>query len=146
MDYIQILELLGAAVGGGWITHLLTIRQRVRQEKAKTEADNIENVKNIVNDVYQPIIDNLRKQVQAATTEAAEARRQANKAMSKVEALEAENRELMRENAQLREAIREINPDLVPSKRGENGRNQRRAANGQFTRKELKPEREAGEA
>ena len=55
MDIVQIIELVGAAVGGGWVSHLLTIRQRVRQEKAdadKKEAEvksgQIENIEKMV--------------------------------------------------------------------------------------------------
>ena len=144
LDFIiRIVELVIAIVGSAVITRIITIRQRVRQEKsaadkAETEvkADQIENIRKTMDEVYKPIIEDLRKTAADAMAEAGEARKRADEAMDKVEALEKENRELRRENAQLRDAIREINPDLVPSRRGENGRGQARAANGRFAKKE----------
>ncbi|MDY6379733.1 MAG: hypothetical protein SPK90_02930 [Bacteroidales bacterium] len=32
---IRIAELLGAAIAAGWITRIITIRSRVRQEQAE---------------------------------------------------------------------------------------------------------------
>lgn len=146
MDIIQIFELVGAAVAGGWITHLLTIRSRVRQERAgaskaeaEAEENNIENIRKTMDGIYKPMLDDLRQKAVEAMNEAAEARRRADEAMDKVIALEAENRELRRENATLRDAIREINPDLVPSRRSENSSrhaaNQPRGKGGRFIKK-----------
>ena len=51
MDIIQIAELVGAAVGGGWISHLFSVRSKIRTEKAgadkaetEVRADQIENI------------------------------------------------------------------------------------------------------
>ena len=139
----RIVELIVAIVGSAVITRILTIRQRVRQEKAVTQkaetevkADQIENIRKTMDEVYKPIIEDLRKTAADAMAEASEARKKADEAMDKVEALEAENRELRRENGQLREAIREINPDLVPSRRGASASSQARGADGRFIKKE----------
>ena len=143
---IRIAEVLGAAIAAGWISRVLTIRQRVRQEKAgadkaeaEVKADQIENIRKTMDDIYKPIIEELRKTAADAMAEAGEARKKADEAMDKVEALEKENRELRRENAQLRDAIREINPDLVPSQRGENGKSAPRRKDGRFAKKEDLP-------
>lgn len=144
MPYIiQVGELVGAAILGGWISRILTIRSRVRQEKAgaskaeaEAKADQIENIRKTMDDIYKPIIEELRKTAADAMAEAGEARKRADEAMDKVEALEKENRELRRENAQLRDAIREINPDLVPSLRGENGKSAPRSKDGRFVKRE----------
>ena len=119
---IKVGEFLIAIAGSALITRFLTIRQRVKQEKAKTDADNIENIKSIVNDVYQPIIDDLKKQVSELREEVREVRQ--------------ENQRLKDENDELRDAIREINPDAVPSRRSVNAHNQPRGENGRFTKKE----------
>ena len=139
----RIGELLIAIVGSAVITRIITIRQRVRQEKsaadkAETEVktDQIENIRKTMDEVYKPIIEDLRKTAADAMAEASEARRKADEAMDKVEILEQENRELRRENAQLRDAIREINPDLVPSRRGASAASQARGADGRFIKKE----------
>jgi len=159
MPYIiQVGELVGAAILGGWISRILTIRSRVRQEnagaskaEAEAKADQIENIRKTMDDIYKPIIEELRKTMDDiykpiieelrktaadAMAEAGEARKKADEAMDKVEALEKENRELRRENAQLRDAIREINPDLVPSLRGENGKSAPRSKDGRFVKRE----------
>ena len=127
MDIVQIIELVGAAVGGGWVSHLLTIRSRVRQEKAgaskaeaEAKADEIENIRKTMDAVYKPIIDDLKNQVSELRQEVKEVRE--------------ENERLKDENDKLRDAIREIQPDLLPSKRSENARRQARGRNGQFTK------------
>lgn len=140
---IRIVELLGAAVAASWITRLLTIRSRVRQEnagatkaEAEAKADEIENIRKTMDEIYKPMLDDLREKATEAMNEAEEARKRADEAMDKVIALEAENRELRRENAQLRDAIREIDPELVPSRRSENATNQPRGKSGRFVKKE----------
>jgi len=118
-------------VGGGWISHLFSVRSKVRQEKAgadkaetEVKADQIENIRKTMDDVYKPIIDDLKRQVSELRDEVREVRE--------------ENERLKDENDQLRDAIREIQPDLVPSKRSVNARRQERDSNGQFAKKEEK--------
>jgi peptidoglycan hydrolase CwlO-like protein len=131
MDLIQIAELVGAAVGGGWISHLFSVRSKVRQEKAgadkaetEVKADQIENIRKTMDDVYKPIIDDLKRQVSELRDEVREVRE--------------ENERLKDENDQLRDAIREIDPNIVPSRRSVNAQRQARGANGQFAKKEEK--------
>ena len=131
MDLIQIVELVGAAVGGGWISHLFSVRSKVRQEKAgadkaetEVKADQIENIRKTMDDVYKPIIDDLKRQVSELRDEVREVRE--------------ENERLKDENDQLRDAIREIDPNIVPSRRSVNAQRQARGANGQFAKKEEK--------
>ncbi len=142
-SFYRIVELIIAIVTSAVITRIITIRQRVRQaksnaDKAETEvkADQIENIRKTMDEVYKPIIEDLRKTAADAMAEASEARKVAAEALDKVEILEQENRELRRENTQLRDAIRGINPDLVPSQRGANASSQPRGANGRFVKKE----------
>lgn len=130
---IQIGELIGAAILGGWVSRVLTIRSRVRQEQAgaskaeaEAKADQIENIRKTMDDVYRPIIDDLKRQV--------------NELREEVREVRAENERLKDENDELRDAIREIDPNIVPSKRSVNAKRQAaeqpRGANGQFTKKE----------
>lgn len=130
MPYIiQIGELIGAAVLGGWISRALTIRSRVRQEnagagkaEAEAKASQIDNIEALVEKVYKPTIEQLTSRVERLQAE--------------VDQLREDNNRLKDENDQLRDAIREIQPDLVPSKRSINATNQPRLKNGQFTKKE----------
>ena len=136
MEYIQILEMLGTAIAASWLTRILTIRARVRQEnagaaKAETEvkSDQIENIEKMMEKAYNPIIEGLTKQIKSL--------------QEKVDKLEAEKdakdqriEELESEVLQLRKAVREVCPDLVPSRRGKNGRTALRDEKGHFIKKE----------
>lgn len=126
MPYIiQVGELVGAAVLGGWISRILTIRSRVRQEKAgaakaetEVKADQIENIEKLVEKVYKPTIETLTNQV--------------NELRRKVDSLE-------RENGQLRAALKDLQAETEPERsdgRGQNGKTQPRNASGRFVRKE----------
>lgn len=125
MDYIQILEMLGTAFAASWLTRILTIRARVRQENAaaqkgetEVKADQIENIEKLVEKVYKPTIETLTNQV--------------NELREKVDTLE-------KENDQLRAALRDLQPDPEPEKsdrRRQNGKGQPRNAHEQFTKEE----------
>lgn len=121
MDYIQIAELFGSAVMASWLTRIFTIRSRVKQEKARADADNIENIRKIVDDIYQPTINALKKQVEGLRQEVKEVR--------------DENECLKKENGKLRDAIRELQGNPVPAERNVSGPVRPRRANGQFARK-----------
>lgn len=129
MDYIQILEMLGTAFAASWLTRVLTIRARVRQEnaaakkgEAEVKADEIENIRKTMDEVYKPIIDDLKRQIAELREEVKEVRE--------------ENAQLKDENDQLRDTLREIRPDIVPSKRSVNAQRQPRGKGGQFVKKE----------
>lgn len=134
---IQIAELLGAAIGGGWITHLFTVRSKIRAEnagaaKAETEvkAEQIENIQALVEKVYKPTIETLEEQVKELRWEVGELRKDNARIL-------AENETLKAENSAYRKVILELRPDLVkPDRRGENGKNQARNADGTFAKSE----------
>ena len=67
-SFYRIVELIIAIVTSAVITRIITIRQRVRQaksdaDKAETEVktDQIENIRKTMDEVYKPIIEDLRK-------------------------------------------------------------------------------------
>jgi regulator of replication initiation timing len=128
MDIVyRFLEFLGVAIAGGWVSHILTVRSRVRgaraeagKAEASVKADEIDNIQSIVEKVYKPTIDTLTRQVADLREEVKQVRR--------------ENEELKAENDQLRDALREIKPDIVQSKRSINAQNQARNERGQFCR------------
>jgi peptidoglycan hydrolase CwlO-like protein len=128
MDITTILEVAGTAIGSSWLTHVLTIRARVRQEqatasKAEAEAngDQIENLRKTMDAVYRPIIEDLKKQVEELNT--------------KVNKIQAENDQLREENRALKEAVRSISPELAPSFLSIKAKNQPRSKSGQFVKK-----------
>ena len=126
--------MLGAAIAASWLTRILTIRARVRQEnagaaKAETEvkADQIENIEKMMEKAYKPIIEDLTEQVQ--------------KLQKKVDELEADkdrqNRRIAEQEEEiyrLRSIIREVRPDLVQSRRGVNGKKAQRNPDGTFAK------------
>ena len=118
----RIVELVLAVATSAIVTRIITIRQRVRQEKsaadkAETEvrADQIENIEKLVEKVYKPTIETLTEQV--------------NELRQRVDELE-------QENGQLREALRKVNPEAVPSRRGANGKTAQRNPDGTFAKRE----------
>ena len=136
MDYTNLIGMFLSAVGASVLTRILTIRSRVRQEKAgaakaetEVRADQIENIEKMMEKAYTPIINGLTEQV--------------NNLQAKVDRLEKEKdekdqriEELENEVRQLRAAMREINPDSIPSRRGANGKNALRNPDGTFAKKE----------
>ena len=94
MEIVQIAELIGSAVVGGWVSRLLTIKSRVRQEgaqatKAESEAkkEQIEIIQKLVDDIYKPTIEDLKQDVRDLRVEVREVRE--------------ENAKLKEENTQL---------------------------------------------
>ena len=132
---IRIAELLGTAFAASWLTRLLTIRSRVRQENAGADkaeqdvkSDQIDNIEKLVEKVYKPTIETLEEQVKTLRWEVGELRKENARVIQ-------ENEQLKAENTRYRKVIFELRPDLVtdkPDRRGENGRSQARNADGRF--------------
>ena len=127
--FLTLTEMIGAAVAGGWVTHILSIRSKVRQEKAnaqkaetEVDTDKIDNIRKVMDDVYRPIIEDLKKQVEDLT--------------AKVSKIQNENDQLREENRALREAVRSISPELAPSFLSIKAKNQPRGKGGKFVKAE----------
>lgn len=128
--------MLGTAFAASWLTRILTIRSRVRQEKAgaakaetEVKADQIENIEKMMEKAYTPIIKGLTDQVQKLQEKVDKLEKEKDEKDQRIEELENEVR-------QLRAAMREINPDSIPSRRGANGKNALRNPDGTFAKKE----------
>ena len=124
---IKIAELLGAAIAASWITRILTIRSRVRQEnadadKAETEvkADQIDNLEATIKKVYDPIIERLTNQI--------------NQLSGEMERLRQENATLKAENQELRREVDRLNSQAL-------FRNTNRSRDGKFAPRETKAEK-----
>ena len=121
---IRIAELLGAAIAAGWITRILTIRSRVRQEQAEAnkaetavKADQIENLEATIKKVYDPIIERLTNQIDQLSGE--------------MERLRQENATLKAENQELRQEVDRLNSQAL-------FRNTSRSRDGKFAKVETK--------
>lgn len=124
---LKIAELLGAAIAASWITRILTIRSRVRQENADADkaetavkADQIENLEATIKKVYDPIIERLTGQI--------------NQLSGEMERLRAENATLKAENQELRREVDRLNSQAL-------FRNTNRSRDGKFAPRETKAEK-----
>ena len=139
MEYIQILEMLGTAIAASWLTRILTIRARVRQEragadKAETEvkADQIDNIERLVEKAYKPTIETLENRVKELSWEVEQLRAENARVLARKEEVELQN-------ATYRKIILELRPDLIPERpdrRGENGKTMPRDGKGHFVKRE----------
>lgn len=139
MEYIQILEMLGTAIAASWLTRILTIRSRVRQEKAgaakaetDVKADQIDNIERLVEKAYKPTIETLESRVKELSWEVEQLRAGNAKILARNEELEAQN-------ATYRKIILELRPDLIPERidrRGVNGKTAPRDERGHFVKRE----------
>lgn len=139
MDYIQILEMLGTAIAASWLTRILTIRSRVRQEKAgaakaetEVKADQIDNIERLVEKAYKPTIETLENRVKELSWEVEQLRAGNAKILARNEELEAQN-------ATYQKIILELRPDLIPERpdrRGAKGKTAPRDEKGHFVKRE----------
>ena len=130
----RIVELIVAIVGASVITRIITIRQRVRQEKAgadkaeqEVKSDQIENIEKMVEKAYKPIIEDLTRQVKALQEKVEKLEAEKDEKNERIDELEGEVR-------RLRNALQQDHPEVIPSKRSENARRQARGSNGQFAK------------
>lgn len=124
---IKIAELLGAAIAASWITRILTIRSRVRQENADADkaetavkADQIDNLEATIKKVYDPIIERLTNQIDQLSGE--------------MERLREENATLKAENQELRKEVDRLNSQALFI-------NTNRSRDGKFAPRETKAEK-----
>lgn len=127
------------AVAASWITRILTIRSRVRQDKAgaakaetEVRADQIDNIERLVEKAYKPTIETLENRVKELSWEVEQLRAGNAKILARNEELEAQN-------ATYRRIILELRPDLIPERidrRGENGKTAPRDGKGHFVKRE----------
>lgn len=124
------------AVAASWITRILTIRARVRQEQAdadkkdeEVKSDQIDNIEKMMQKAYTPIIEGLTKQVKQLQEKVDKLEMEKDEKDQRIDELEQEVR-------QLRAAMRGVFPEAVPSRRGENGKNALRNPDGTFAKKE----------
>jgi len=136
MDIETIITAVVSALGGGGIGSIIGWRAKKRQDNAdaaKTEAeakgDQIENIEKMVEKAYKPIIEDLTQRIQKLQEKVDKLEGEKDAQNERIDELEAENRKL-------RSIIRELAPDSMPSRRGENGRSQARNPDGTFAKKE----------
>ena len=139
----RIAELLIAVVGASLLTRILTIRERVKQEKSisakvaeEAKADSIENAKKVFIELYQPVLDDLEKRLERMSEKVNSVESENESLKKEIAEVKEENARLKAENEEMRDALREIRPDIVPSRRSANAKRQARGDKGQFVKKE----------
>ena len=130
-----MLGMFLSAVSASVLTRILTIRARVRQEKAgaakaetEVKADQIENIEKLVEKAYKPIIEDLTRQINALQEKVEKLENEKDAQNERIDELEAENR-------RLRAALRETCPESLHSLRGENGKTAPRSSDGRFVKR-----------
>lgn len=140
MDIESIITTVVTALCSGGLGSFIGWRAKKRQDEAdakkkeqEAKGDQIENIEKMMEKAYKPIIEDLTEQVK--------------KLQLKVDELEADkdrqNRRIEEQEEEiyrLRSIIREVRPDLVPSRRGVNGKKAQRNPDGTFAKKEDKNE------
>ena len=115
MDFQEIITYALSALGGGGVVGIANWRINKRKAKAEVKADEIENLKNTIESIYQPIIDDLTRRVAEVEGEVRDVR--------------AENEVLRKENAKLRAELAELRNRAM-------FRNTERGTDGKFKKKD----------
>lgn len=144
LEIIQfVIDALVIIIGGGWLIKLFTVKSRVKQGKAEAEITveeakekQVDNIKKIVDEIYKPAIDDLKQMVNDLRDSVKSVKDENATLKKEMAEIKEENGRLKKENEELRVALREIRPDVVPSKRSFNAKNQARGDKGQFVKKE----------
>ena len=69
MDFSEIISYAIAALGGGGLSGLVFFGLNKRQKKAEVQNQEIDNINDIVTNVYQPMITDLKARVEELATE-----------------------------------------------------------------------------
>ena len=99
MDFQEIITYALSALGGGGAVGIVNWRINKRKAKAEVKADEIENLKNTIESIYQPIIDDLKRRVAEVEGEVRDVR--------------AENEVLRKDNAKLSAEIAELRTKAI---------------------------------
>lgn len=136
MDIETIITAVIGALGGGGVGSFIGWRAKKRQDEAdakkkeqEAKSDQIENIERMVEKAYKPIIEDLTEQIRRLQAKVDKLEEDKDRQDERIEELEEENRAL-------RSVLREARPDLVPSRRGQNGKKAPRSEDGKFVRKE----------
>ena len=129
MDIETIITAVLGALGGGGIGSIIGWKARKSRAEAEAKGDQIENIEKMVEKAYKPIIEDLTARIKRL-------QEKVDKMDQERDALNERIDELEEENRKLRSALRELAPDSIPSRRGENGKKAARNPNGTFAKKE----------
>ena len=131
MEIGEIISYVLTALGGGGLSGFIFWRLNKRQKEAEVKNQEIENINDIVEKVYKPMIDTLNERVTALDAEVRSLREERRAAAERHEAeISAIKKDCAEKSEAMRKQILELSVELAKK-----ADRQARAKNGQFTNK-----------
>lgn len=131
MEFGEIISYVLTALGGGGLSGFIFWRLNKRQKEAEVKNQEIENINDIVEKVYKPMIDTLNERVTALDAEVRSLREERRVAAERHEAeISAIKKDCAEKSEAMRKQILELSVELAKK-----ADRQARAKNGQFTNK-----------
>lgn len=131
MEFGEIISYVLTALGGGGLSGFIFWRLNKRQKEAEVKNQEIENINDIVEKVYKPMIDTLNERVTALDAEVKSLRDERRVAAERHEAeISAIKKDCAEKSEAMRKQILELSVELAKK-----ADRQARAKNGQFTNK-----------
>lgn len=131
MEFGEIISYVLTALGGGGLSGFIFWRLNRRQKEAEVKSQEIENINDIVEKVYKPMIDTLNERVTALDAEVRSLREERRAAAERHEAeISAIKKDCAEKSEAMRKQILELSVELAKK-----ADRQARAKNGQFTNK-----------
>lgn len=131
MELGEIISYVLTALGGGGLSGFIFWRLNRRQKEAEVKNQEIENINDIVEKVYKPMIDTLNERVTALDAEVRSLREERRVAAERhEEEIAAIKKDCAEKSEAMRKQILELSVELAKK-----ADRQARAKNGQFTNK-----------
>lgn len=131
MEFGEIISYVLTALGGGGLSGFIFWRLNKRQKEAEVKNQEIENINDIVEKVYKPMIDTLNERVTALDAEVRSLREERRAAAERHEAeISAIKKDCAEKSEAMRKQILELSVELAKK-----ADRQARAKNGQYAKK-----------
>ncbi len=131
MDFGEIISYVLTALGGGGLSGFIFWRLNKRQKEAEVKNQEIENINDIVEKVYKPMIDTLNERVTALDAEVKSLREERRDAAKKhEEEIAAIKKDCADKSEAMKRQILELSAELAKK-----ADRQARAKNGQYAKR-----------
>ena len=131
MDFGEIISYVLTALGGGGLSGFIFWRLNKRQKEAEVKNQEIENINDIVEKVYKPMIDSLNERVSALDDEVKNLREERRAAAQRhEEEIAAIKKDCSEKSEAMKRQILELSAELAKKQD-----RQARAKNGQYAKK-----------
>lgn len=130
MDFGEIISYVLTALGGGGLSGFIFWRLNKRQKEAEVKNQEIENINDIVEKVYKPMIDSLNERVSALDDEVKSLREERRAAAQRhEEEIAAIKKDCAEKSEAMKSQILELSAALAKKQD-----RQERAKNGQYAK------------